>query len=202
MSKSLRLNFLLGFGCCLLLSLLPWYVDFIAFFIFAVLIRKYCDDEQLQPWLVYGALAGMMLIFPLFLLSAELLKEAELIQKNFPGEVVWDILTRCLLPTGGFLGALFGHLSYQVIQKGDPRLVRMGKRTGFVVASIFVILVCTYFTLTGKTKHEKVPTLNEAFALTFWVLSLLVGGVLGSLTGAILSRIRYPHSSSAPPEIK
>ena len=181
---------------CAVLALLPAFVQVAAFLVFAVVVRFYPDPSLPKGAIVYGVLGGACLFFAIALFMAHRNGELPLAFYGEPPYQWTRIAFRLSFPAGGFLGGVIGYVTAWLVRDAHPRTVFIGAVIGFVIATMVTGAYVAWLLHLLSGHHVKYPSVVGVYCFTVWLLSLLVGGVSGTILGALFSRMRGYKSDS------
>ena len=174
---------------CVALTQAPPLFGVAAFFVYAVILRFLPSDTLPKDWLVYGSLGGICLFAAATLFIAYLKGE---MRYGFCGEPpnTWiRIGAYGSFPIGGLAGALAGFVTALLIRDAERRTVVLGTKIGLAIAALTSAAYITWLLLALAGRPVKYPFVVVVFCIVVTLLFLTVGGFLGTLLGALISRV-------------
>jgi hypothetical protein len=189
----------LATGLCAAITLLPPITGFVGFFVFAIVVRYYPRPSFPKRWLVYGALGGACVFFAAALFIAYQKREIPMAFYGLPPDKWVRIAVRYSFPIGGLIGSLVGYTTATLIRGAHPRSVMMGAALGFTGATGIYVAWLVWLVSSLRGQFVKIPSVVDVFCLVVLLLCLTIGGVFGTMMGALVSHLhRRRHNSQRP----
>ncbi|MHB9068235.1 MAG: hypothetical protein ACYC4B_31085 [Pirellulaceae bacterium] len=196
MSRNHIITIVVAAIVCAALTLLPPIVGIVAFFLFAIIIRYHPSQSLPKRWLVYGALGGACLFFAAAIFIACQNGELPMAFYGLPPNKWFRFAFHFSCPIGGFVGSLIGHTTATLIRGARPRGVMTGAGVGITAATIAAAIYVAWLVSSLRGQFVKHPSVVVVYCVVVLLLLLTVGGVSGTMIGALLSRLHHrPHDA-------
>ena len=174
---------------CAAMVPLPPIIGIAALFVFAVIVRFHPDQTLPKAWLVYGALGGSCLFFATAFVVAYQNRELPMALYGLQPDKWVRFAFRFAFPVGGFAGSLVGYATAMLIRRARPRAVTIGAVAGLAAGSMTTAAYVAWLHQSLGGQFIKYPSVVVVFCLVVFFLLLTIGGVAGTLLGAIASRL-------------